>query len=134
MADQTKTYPDLEELAAKRAKSKALKKCIFVDDSAKESDGEGGDISSTQSSPAIFPQDPPRKFVNCDLCGLLLSSAQQRKPIATPRSARNAEITRECTSALLALRHLTLHTTFDVTSPTIILANSDRTFARTKRP
>ena len=89
LPDQTRTYldPDTKgNLQRKKARERyrARKKSKFIDDSAIESDGEGGDIQSTQTSPDIsIIQDLPivprgqAKFVNCDLCGLLVSGKLQ---------------------------------------------------------
>ena len=70
--------PTVQEKPRKGGKSKAGRqerpKSKFVDDSAIESDGEGGNVPSVQSSP---DRSKDLKFVNCDLCGLEVSSNLQ---------------------------------------------------------
>ncbi len=60
--------------AKQKARSQERKKSKFIDDSAVESDGEGGDVPSVHSSP---DRSQELKFVNCDLCGLEVSSDKQ---------------------------------------------------------
>ena len=66
----------LSEKPLKKGKVKTSQRTRskFIDDSAVESDGEGGDIPSLQSSPDC---SKTLKFVNCNLCGLEVSSNLQ---------------------------------------------------------
>ncbi len=72
--------PNQEEPKRKKGKAKQRrherKKSVFIDDSAIESDGDGNDIPSTQSTPERCSE---LKFVNCGLCGLEVSSEIQLK-------------------------------------------------------
>ena len=77
--DPSREYLDPEGREDRRqekakARRQQRKKSKFIDDSAIESDGEGGDIPSTQSS---VDRSKVLKFVNCNLCGLQVSCDQQ---------------------------------------------------------
>ena len=79
VSNPAQEYLDPEERQEHRqakalARRQERKKCKFIDDSAIESDGEGGDVPSALSSP---DRSKTLKFVNCDLCGLEVSSDLQ---------------------------------------------------------
>ena len=60
-----------------KARRQQRKKSKFIDDTAIESVGDGGDVPTVQSSP---DRSNTLKFVNCDLCGLeVLTDLQLEK-------------------------------------------------------
>ena len=110
LPDQSKAYLDPDSKAENRKRkareryhhNKARKKSKFIDDSAVESDGEGGDISSNHTSPEVsaleFPNSLPLQFVLCDLCNLKLSGEKQLSKHRNSHKCRFAKTTSSVTS------------------------------------